>query len=175
MQRKRIAFLGTEVRQHSHAQHFLDRHAMGYTFGGRWQEPRFDIASVFIDQFPESSDLGKQRIAKYKLASFPTVEEALTLGTSKLAVDGVVIIAEHGDYPVNEKGQRRYPRYEWFKKVVKVFEDSGRSVPVFNDKHLSTVWSECKEMVVCLLPGLELHEQVDITVEASCVDLHRSE
>ena len=145
-QRKRIAFLGTEVRQHSHAQHFLDRHAMGYTFGGRWQEPRFDIASVFIDQFPES-DLGKQRIAKYKLAAFPTVEEALTLGTSKLAVDGVVIIAEHGDYPVNDRGQRRYPRYEWFKKVVKVFEDSGRSVPVFNDKHLSTVWSECKEMV----------------------------
>jgi hypothetical protein len=145
-QRKRIAFLGTEVRQHSHAQHFLDRHAMGYTFGGRWQEPRFDIASVFIDQFPES-DLGKQRITKYKLASFPTVEEALTLGTSKLAVDGVVIIAEHGEYPVNEKGQRRYPRYEWFKKVVKIFEDSGRSVPVFNDKHLSTVWSECKEMV----------------------------
>lgn len=144
--RKRIAFLGTEVRQHSHAQHFLDRHAMGYTFGGRWQEPRFDIASVFIDQFPES-DLGKQRIAKYKLQASSTIEEALTLGTSKLAVDGVVIIAEHGEYPVNEKGQRRYPRYEWFKKVVKVFEDSGRSVPVFNDKHLSTVWSECKEMV----------------------------
>ena len=145
-QRKRIAFLGTEVRQHSHAQHFLDRHAMGYTFGGRWQEPRFDIASVYLDQFP-NSDLGKQRIAKYKLHASSTIEEALTLGTSKLAVDGVVIIAEHGDYPVNEKGQKRYPRYEWFKKVVKVFEDSGRSVPVFNDKHLSTVWSECQEMV----------------------------
>jgi len=145
-QRKRIAFLGTEVRQHSHAQHFLDRHAMGYTFAGRWQEPRFDIASVFIDQFPDS-DLGKQRIEKYKLKSFGTIEEALTLGTSKLAVDGVVIIAEHGEYPTNDKGQKRYPRYDWFKKVVKVFEDSGRSVPVFNDKHLSTVWSECKEMV----------------------------
>ena len=145
-QRKRIAFLGTEVRQHSHAQHFLDRHAMGYTFGGRWQEPRFDIASVYLDQFP-NSDLGKQRIAMYKLHASSTIEEALTLGTSKLAVDGVVIIAEHGDYPVNEKGQKRYPRYEWFKKVVKVFEDSGRSVPVFNDKHLSTVWSECQEMV----------------------------
>lgn len=134
--------------QHSHAQHFLDRHAMGYTFAGRWQEPRFDIASVYIDQFGEGgSDLGKQRIAKYHLKSFSTIEEALTLGTSKLAVDGVVIIGEHGDYPVNDRGQKRYPRYEWFKKIVKVFEDSGRSVPVFNDKHLSTVWSECKEMV----------------------------
>ena len=147
-QRKRIAFLGTKVYQHSHAQHFLDRHAMGYTFAGRWQEPRFDIASVYIDQFSEGgSDLGKQRIAKYQLKSFSTIEEALTLGTSKLAVDGVVIIGEHGDYPVNDRGQKRYPRYEWFKKIVKVFEDSVRSVPVFNDKHLSTVWLECKEMV----------------------------
>ena len=144
--RKRIAFLGTEVRTHSHAQHFLDRHAMGYTYGGKWQAPRFDIASVFIDQHPEG-DVAPSRIEKYKLRSFSSIEEALTLGTSKLAVDGVVIIAEHGKYPDNEKGQRRYPRYDWFKKVVKVFEASGRSVPVFNDKHLSTVWSECVEMV----------------------------
>lgn len=144
--RKRIAFIGTEVRQHSHAQHFLDRHAMGYTWGGKWQTPRFDIASVYIDQYPEG-DLGKQRIEKYKLKSFPSIAEALTLGTSKLAVDGVVIIAEHGDYPANEKKQRLYPRYKWFKEVVKVFESSGRSVPVFNDKHLSTDWKECVEMV----------------------------
>jgi hypothetical protein len=144
--RKRIAFLGTEVRTHSHAQHFLDRHAMGYTYGGKWQAPRFDIASVFIDQHPDG-DLAPSRIEKYKLKQFSSIEEALTLGTSKLAVDGVVIIAEHGKYTDNEKGQRRYPRYDWFKKVVKVFEASGRSVPVFNDKHLSTVWSECVEMV----------------------------
>ena len=81
------------------------------------------------------------------VASEQCAREALTLGTDKLAVDGVVIIAEHGDYPKNDKGQTRYPRYEWFKECVKVFEDSGRSVPVFNDKHLSTEWNECAEMV----------------------------
>jgi hypothetical protein len=145
--RKKIAFLGTVVFRHSHAQHFLDRHAMGYTWGGRWQAPRFDVASVFIGQQQQEGDLSQERIAKYKLKKFPSIAEALTLGTSKLAVDGVVLIAEHGDYPTNEKGQRRYPRYEWFKEVVQVFEASGRSVPVFNDKHLSTVWSECREMV----------------------------
>ncbi len=142
----RVAFIGTEVRTHSHAQHFLDRHAMGYTWQGRWQEPRVEIVSVYIDQSPER-DLTDERVRRYGLNRVPTLEDALTLGGSKLAVDGVIVIGEHGDYPVNEKGQRRYPRYEWFKRVVKIFEESGRSVPVFNDKHLSTVWEECVEMV----------------------------
>jgi hypothetical protein len=145
-QRKKIAFLGTEVRVHSHAQHFLDRLALGYGWRGQWQAPRVDIASVFIDQFPQG-DLARERIHRYGLKLFPTIAEALTLGGERLDVDGVVIIGEHGDYPSNEKGQRLYPRYEWFKEVVKVFETSGRAVPVFNDKHLSTTWARCKEMV----------------------------
>jgi hypothetical protein len=145
--RKRIAFLGTVVFQHSHAQHFLDRHCMGYTWGGQWQAPRFDVASVYIEQEQKQGDLAQQRIDKYKLDRVTSIADALTLGTSKLAVDGVVLIGEHGDYPTNEKGQRRYPRYDWFKQIVKVFEQTGQSCPVFNDKHLSTVWSECREMV----------------------------
>ncbi len=144
--RKRVAFLGTEVRRHSHAQHFLDRLTAGYTWAGGWEQPRVDVASVYIDQFPDG-DLTKQRVKKHNLKLYPSIEESLTLGTGKLAVDGVVIIAEHGDYPTNERGQKRYPRYEWFKEVVRVFEASGRSAPVFNDKHLSTDWHECLEMV----------------------------
>jgi len=145
--RKRIAFLGTVVFQHSHAQHFLDRHCMGYTWAGQWQAPRFDVASVYIEQEQTQGDLAQQRIDKYKLNRVTSIADALTLRTSKLAVDGVVLIGEHGDYPTNEKGQRRYPRYDWFKQIVKVFEQTGQSCPVFNDKHLSTVWSECREMV----------------------------
>ncbi len=147
--KKKIAFLGTVVFKHSHAQHFLDRLGEGYTWQGKWLEPRLEIASVYIDQFPEATDIGRERIKRYKLEEkvFPSVREALTCGGKDLAVDGVVIIGEHGTYPKNEKGQTRYPRYDWFKEIVKVFEASGRSVPVFNDKHLSTVYSECKEMV----------------------------
>jgi hypothetical protein len=144
--RKKVAFLGTEVRTLSHAQHFLDRMTLGYNWAGEWVAPRVEVASIYVDQTPEG-DLSKGRIARYKLKQFPTVEEALTLGGSALAVDGVVIIAEHGHYPKNEKGQTLYPRYNFFKRAVKVFERSGRSVPVFNDKHLSTRWAECREMV----------------------------
>lgn len=144
--RPKIAFLGTVVRKHSHAQHFLDRHTLGYAWQGGWQAPRVEVGSVYIDQFPDD-DLGRERVRRHGLKLYPTIEEALTLGGEKLAVDGVVLIGEHGDYPKNEKGQKRYPRYEWFKRIVKVFESSGRSVPVFNDKHLSTDWQECVEMV----------------------------
>ncbi len=144
--RKKIAFLGTSVYQHSHAQHFLDRFAAGYAMGGQWHDPEVEIAGVFIDQFNDK-DIGKQRIAKYGLREFKTIADALTLGGDNLAVDGVVLIGEHGDYPTNEKGQKLYPRYRWFEEIVNVFESSGRSVPVFNDKHLSTDWSECQTMV----------------------------
>ena len=145
--KKKIAFLGTAVYKHSHAQHFLDRLCEGYTWQGGWQEPRLEVAGTYIAQFPEGTDLGRERIERYKLKQYDSVSQALTLGGDKLAVDGVFLIGEHGDYPKNEKGQTRYPRYDWFKEIVKVFEKSGRSVPVFNDKHLSTEWKECAEMV----------------------------
>ena len=144
--KKTVAFLGTEVRTHSHAQHFLDRMTLGYGWKGHWVMPRVDVASVYIDQFPDG-DLGRGRVARHGLNLCASIEEALTLGTGRLAVDGVVIIAEHGNYPRNEMGQKLYPRYEWFKEVVRVFEKSGKSVPVFNDKHLSTSWERCAEMV----------------------------
>jgi len=144
--RPKVALLGTVVFQHAHAQHFLDRLTLGYTWNGGWQPPRVQLEAVFIDQFPDG-DLARGRIQRHGLRLYPTIEDALTLGGEQLAVDGVIIIGEHGRYPTNEKGQRRYPRHEWFKRVVKVFEDSGRSAAVFNDKHLSTDWSECVEMV----------------------------
>lgn len=144
--RKKVAFIGTEVRRHSHAQHFLDRMTLGYSWKSDWQKPRVDVASIYIDLHPKG-DLTPDRIKKHNLKDYPSIAEALTCGGSKLAVDGVVIIAEHGDYGRNEKGQSLYPRYEFFKQVVKVFEESGRSVPVFNDKHLSITWKNCAEMV----------------------------
>jgi hypothetical protein len=55
-------------------------------------------------------------------------------------------VAEHGDYPFNDKQQQLYPRYEFFSQVVEVFKKSNRSVPVFTDKHLSYDWIKAKQM-----------------------------
>lgn len=145
-QRKRIALIATEVRKYSHAQHFIDRFVEGYGWNGRHYDSPLQLVSLFVDQFPDR-DLSRDRCRRHAIELYPTISEALTCGGSRLAVDGVVIIGEHGDYPKNEKGQKLYPRYRFFKEAVKVFEDSGRSVPVFNDKHLSTDWGESVEMV----------------------------
>lgn len=75
-----------------------------------------------------------------------SIEDALTLGTGKLAVDGVVLVCEHGNYPFNDRQQQLYPRYEFFEQVVNVFRSSGRSCPVFSDKHLSYDWKKAKRM-----------------------------
>jgi len=40
-------------------------------------------------------------------------------------VDAVLIIGEHGNYPVNKLGQRQYPRYEFFNQVAEVFRRDG--------------------------------------------------
>jgi hypothetical protein len=144
--RKKIALLGTVDYEHSHAQHFIDRFLMGYTWNGGWRRPDVDLVGLYIDQFPDN-DLARATAKRFGVPIYPTVEESLTLGGPKLAVDGVVIIAEHGEYSRTELEQTRYPRYKFFKQVVNVFESSGRSVPVFNDKHLSTEWNECVEMV----------------------------
>ncbi len=144
--RKRIAILATEVRKHSHAQHFIDRYVEGYGWEGRHYHPRVDLVSLYVDQFPEG-DLSRDRERRHQTRIYPTIMEALTCGTAQLAVDGVLIIGEHGKYPRNEKGQTLYPRYRFFNETVKTFLATGRAVPVFNDKHLSTAWQECVAMV----------------------------
>ena len=60
----------------------------------------------------------------------------LTLGGERLAVDGVLLIAEHGQYDESPTGSIQYPKRRMFGEIVKVFEASGRVVPVFSDKHL---------------------------------------
>src|SRR5438046_3008417 len=73
-----------------------------------------------------------------------TIADARTRGGQGLAVDGVLSIAEHGDYPANEIGQKLYPRRRFFEEITKVFEATGKAVPVFSDKHLATNWADAK-------------------------------
>jgi hypothetical protein len=144
--RKKLAVLTTEWRYHSHAWHMAERFLTGYPVKDKWHQPAFEVVSAYVDQFPKN-DLSRQRADEFGFKIYASVGEALRCGGDKLAVDAVLIIGEHGSYPVNKLGQTEYPRYEFFKQTTEVFAKSGRVVPVFNDKHLSWKWDWAKEMV----------------------------
>lgn len=143
---KRIAVITTIYRYLSHAQHFADRFLVGYPKEGKWHRPDMKVVSLYVDQKPEGEQ-STDRAREFGFSVYPTIAEALRCGGDELAVDAVLSIGEHGDYPTNEKSQVLYPRYEFFKECVKVFEADGRAVPIFNDKHLSYSFEKAKEMV----------------------------
>ena len=141
----RVAAVFTEFRYRSHAHVILENFLEPYVFNGKWTKPSVQVVSFYCDQFPEK-DMARAVAREYRIPVFKTIGEALTLGGKDLAVDAVLSIGEHGDYPVNTKGVREYPRKRFFEEIVAVFKKSGRSVPVFNDKHLSYRWDWAKEM-----------------------------
>jgi len=144
--RPQIAVVANIYKVHLHTQHIIDRILDGYGFGGVFQHPRLDVVSIFVEERGEG-DLVPERAERHPgMKVYPTIHQALTRGTGKLAVDGVIYIGEQGLYPVNEKGQTEYPRYRFFEEIVDVFRISGRSVPIFLDKHLSWDWAQAKEM-----------------------------
>jgi len=145
--RPRIAAITTIYHKYSHAQHIVDRFLEGYGWESRHHRPAMDVVSLYVEQVGEN-DLSRERASRHpEMKIYPTIAEALTRGGSQLDVDGVLLIGEHGQYPANEKGQTLYPRYEYFQQIVDVFRKSGRTAPVFNDKHLSWNWDYAKEMV----------------------------
>jgi hypothetical protein len=101
--------------------------------------------SLVVDQFPDK-DMSRDLARKYKFTIFDTIEGALTLGGGRLAVDGVLLIGEHGKYPTNARGQVLYPRRRFFEGVAAAFAKYKKSVPVFTDKHLAATWADAKWM-----------------------------
>ena len=144
-QRKKIAAIITEYRVPAHADVIVGKFIKGFPTDEGMQEPQVDIASMYLDQIPDN-DIGLQVSKEYDIPVYQSIPAALCLGGGKLAVDGVISIGEHGTYAFNEKGQHMYPRRFFFEQICGVMATSGRSVPVFSDKHLSYNWCDAKWM-----------------------------
>src|SRR4051794_10201074 len=143
--RPKVAAIFTELRFRSHAYNFLINLMGKYLFRGQRVDPGVDVVSFYADQFP-TGDMAREASKRFKVPLFATIDEALCLGSKSLAVDAVLLIGEHGDYPTNDLGQRMYPRKEFFDRIVAVMRRSGRFLPIFNDKHLSYRWDWAKAM-----------------------------
>jgi len=156
----RVAAINSIYRLRSHAYHIAGRFIHGYTIHGKHHQPPFKLVRMYNHQSPPD-DLGPDVCRKHGIELCQSVAEAL--GGDRLDVDAVLLIIEHGDYPVNELGQVEYPRYEMFQEVVRVFRASGRGVPVFVDKALSydhrkaaTMVAQARELNFGLMAGSSL-------------------
>jgi len=146
-QRPQLAAVVTAIEKYLHPQHIVDRFLDGYGWAGEFHHPPMDLVALYVDQ-RGNNDLTQERADRHPgMKVYPTIEGALTRGTGKLAVDGVVVVGEHGRYARNEKGQVQFPHYRFFEEITKVYRESGRSVPYFNDKELAYDFNDAKKMV----------------------------
>ena len=137
-----VAVITTEWRQNSHADVIAGRLVEGFTLDGQGEFPKLKLVSAYIDQVP-AGDLSRKLAEKHGFKIYDSVVGALTSGGDKLAVDGVIIVAEHGTYPMSPTGQTQFPKRRFWEETIKVFEKSGRVVPVFSDKHVADNWKDC--------------------------------
>lgn len=137
---KTIAAIITEYRPNSHADVLVGKILEGWRQDGG-VGPALKLASMYVDQLPDA-DLARPMAKKHQVPIFDSIEQALTLGGDRIAVDGVISIGEHGDYPWNDKGQHLYPRRRFFEGITTAFAKYKQVVPVFNDKHLGPVWKD---------------------------------
>ncbi len=143
--RPRVAALFTEFRFRSHAYDILENFFSPYLFRGQLHDPGVDIVSFYADQFPDQ-DMAVKASRDHHVPLYDSIDKALCQGGTRLDVDAVLLIGEHGDYPINARGQKMYPRKQFFDQCVEVMLRSGRFIPLFNDKHLSYRWDWARQM-----------------------------
>lgn len=152
--RPRVAVLCSVYFAGSHADVIVGRLLEGYSFGGKYQPARIEVASLYLEQLGSSDnepvsrvDIGVEAARTHGVPMFESVGEAIGLGRAGVNVDGVLIIAEHGDYGWGEFEQKLYPRRRLFDASVAAMVAAGRTVPIYVDKHLAWTFTDAERMI----------------------------
>jgi hypothetical protein len=155
----RIAAICGIYHPWSHADAIITKFLKGMSTDEGFFPPKVEVVSLYIDHVLEN-DIGIGLAQEYGVPMYPSLRRTLHAGGSELGVDGVLLIGEHGDYPHDELGRKMYPRRYFFEQIAGVFAESGRSVPVFNDKHFACdfrdaqwMWDRAQELDIPLMAG----------------------
>jgi len=57
--------------------------------------PALKLASMYVEQFTDK-DMARSMAKKYDVPLFDMIEKAVTVGSDRIPVDGVISIGEHG-------------------------------------------------------------------------------
>lgn len=139
----KVAGVTTVYHHNSHSDVLFSRMTETDSLDWTGRKPNLDLTSVYVDQFPEN-DIGRAHSEKYQFPLVKSVPQALTNEQGDLAVDGVLLVGEHGDYPRSDTTQIIYPKRRLFSEIVDTFRKTGKVVPVFCDKHLADNWEDAK-------------------------------
>jgi hypothetical protein len=142
---RRVAAIVTEYRHNSHADVIVSRLLLTDMLDGSGKDSPLKLVSLYTDQRPPN-DISRLLAASHRFPIAPSIAEALTLDTDMLDVEGVLLVAEHGDYPLSDTGNRQYPKRRFWDETIEVFRESGTVVPVFIDKHLADNWTDAKHI-----------------------------
>lgn len=130
--RPKVAVIITEYSHNSHAEVIVGR-LLGH-FGFK---QRIAVASLYLDQIPDS-DIGREEAARAGIPICGTINEAIVEANRHgQGLAGVLIIGEHGQYPMVPNGQKDYPRRRFIEETLDALDEIGVRVPIFSDKHLS--------------------------------------
>ena len=155
----RVAGLTTTYYHNSHADMLLTRLARTDTMDGKGSRFPMRLASLYAEQVPEA-DMAPVIASETGIRRSASIREALLNPQGRLAVDGVLMIAEHGKYPESDTGQFIFPKRRWFTEIAGVMERAGSVAPVFCDKHLADnyadgkwIYDEARRLRIPLMAG----------------------
>lgn len=158
----RVAAIVTIYHPKSHADVIVTKFLKGFSGDDGFHEPQVELVSMYLDHVLEN-DIGVGLAEQYGVPIYPSIRRALHAGADRLNVDAVLLVGEHGDYPWNERGRHMYPRRYFFEQIAGVFAESGKAVPVFNDKHFAYdfrdaqwMWDRSRELRIPLMAGSSL-------------------
>lgn len=144
VERKPVAGITTVYRYNSHSDVILGRLVQTETLDGQGRIPALQLAALYTDQRPET-DTSRKIMAQMGIPIVKTIPETLTGGGGAITVEGVVVVAEHGDYPRSPSGATIYPKRRFFEQIFATVDKHGRrGMPVFCDKHLADTWEDAK-------------------------------
>ena len=112
----RIAAIVTTFFPNSHAGVLAAKFLTGFPTDEGLIPSRTRVVSMYIDQI-HRNDATLQLARQHGVPVYQSIPGALTLGTSELPVDRVLLIGEHGDYP------RHRPREEFADEQITVDRD----------------------------------------------------
>lgn len=98
----------------SHADVIVSKILEGYQRNGGPPKSGLKLVSMYVEQ-QHRDDISQALAVRYGVRLCKTIDEAITLGSDQVQVDGVLSIAEHGEYPfTRDTQQKMYPRRRFF-------------------------------------------------------------